>query len=49
MKSTPRTREYIQKGESEREGRSLLDAIQDGSLEGMQSFDMELERLWKMV
>jgi twitching motility protein PilT len=47
MKSTPRTREYIQKGESEREGRSLLDAIQDGSLEGMQSFDMELEKLWK--
>lgn len=47
MKSTPRTREYIQKGESEKEGRSLLDAIQDGSLDGMQSFDMELERLWK--
>lgn len=47
MRSTPRTREYIQKGESEKEGRSLLDAIQDGSLDGMQSFDMELERLWK--
>ncbi|HQO20993.1 MAG TPA: ATPase, T2SS/T4P/T4SS family, partial [Acidobacteriota bacterium] len=42
-----RTREYIQKGESEKEGRSLLDAIIDGSLDGMQSFDDELERLWK--
>ena len=47
MSSTPRTREYIQKGESEKEGRSLLDAINDGSLDGMQSFDDELERLWK--
>ncbi len=43
LKSTQRTREYIIKGEAE--GRSLLDAMQDGSLEGMQSFDMEFERL----
>jgi len=47
MASTPRTREYIQKGESEKDGRSLLDAINDGSLDGMQAFDGELERLWK--
>mgnify|MGYP001767163258 CR=1 FL=1 len=47
MSSTPRTREYIQKGESEKDGRSLLDAINDGTLDGMQSFDSELERLWK--
>jgi twitching motility protein PilT len=47
MKSTDRTREYIQKGESDQQGKSLLDAINDGSLDGMQSFDMELERLWR--
>lgn len=47
MSSTPRTREYIQKGESEKDGRSLLDAINDGTLDGMQAFDGELERLWK--
>lgn len=43
LKSTVRTREYIQKGESE--GRSLLDAMRDGNLEGMQHFDAEIERL----
>jgi twitching motility protein PilT len=43
LKSTSRTREYIQEGE--REGKSLLDAMEDGVLEGMQSFDQELERL----
>jgi len=47
MRSTERTREYIQRGESDQVGKSLLDAIEDGSLDGMQSFDMELERLWK--
>ncbi len=36
-------KEYIQEGE--REGRSLLDAMRDGALDGMQSFDGELERL----
>jgi twitching motility protein PilT len=43
LRSTSRTREYIQEGE--REGKSLLDAMEDGGLEGMQSFDQELERL----
>jgi twitching motility protein PilT len=43
LKSTLRTREYIQQGE--RDGRTLLDAIRDGGLDGMQSFDGELERL----
>jgi twitching motility protein PilT len=33
----------MEKGE--REGRSLLDAIRDGNLDGMQSFDDELEAL----
>ena len=37
LKSTPRTREYIEKGESE--GKSLLDAMRDGKLDGMQDFD----------
>lgn len=37
MKSTPRTREYIESGESE--GKSLLDAMRDGKLDGMQDFD----------
>jgi twitching motility protein PilT len=43
LRSNSRTREYIQEGE--REGKSLLDAMEDGVLEGMQSFDQELERL----
>lgn len=43
LKSTLRTREYIEKGESE--GKSLLDAMSDGAQEGMQNFDGELERL----
>ena len=45
LRSNQRTREYIQKGESE--GRSLLDAMSDGSIDGMQTFDTELERLWR--
>src|SRR5690348_10224059 len=43
LKSTLRTREYVQKGESE--GKSLLDAMRDGSNEGMQCFDDEIEKL----
>ena len=38
-----RTREYIERGESE--GHSLVDAMRDGALDGMQHFDGELERL----
>ncbi|PWT93604.1 MAG: hypothetical protein C5B54_01580, partial [Acidobacteria bacterium] len=41
LHSTMRTREYIVKGEAE--GRSLIDAMNDGYLEGMQTFDKELE------
>jgi twitching motility protein PilT len=44
LKSTMRTRDYILKGESE--GRSLTDAMHDGSVDGMQTFDDELEKLW---
>jgi twitching motility protein PilT len=43
LKSTMRTREYVEKGENE--GKSLLDAMHDGAQEGMQHFDGELERL----
>lgn len=43
LKSTMRTREYVEKGEAE--GKSLLDAMRDGSTEGMQYFDGELERM----
>ncbi len=43
LRSTLRTREYIQKGEGE--GKSLLDAMRDGENEGMQYFDGEIEKL----
>ena len=43
LKSTLRTREYFQKGEGE--GKTLLDAMRDGSNEGMQYFDGEIEKL----
>src|ERR1700676_4967564 len=43
LKSTMRTREYVEKGESE--GKSHLDAMRDGSDEGMQYFDAEIEKL----
>ena len=42
LKSTMRTREYVEKGESE--GKSLLDAMRDGSNDGMQHFDAELNK-----
>jgi twitching motility protein PilT len=42
LKSTMRTREYIEKGEVE--GHSLVDAMKDGEIEGMQNFDGELEK-----
>jgi twitching motility protein PilT len=37
LRSSPRTREYIEAGEVE--GKSLLDAMRDGKLDGMQDFD----------
>jgi twitching motility protein PilT len=43
LRSTPRTREYIENGEAE--GKSLLDAMHDGKLEGMQDFDAVIKDL----
>jgi len=43
LKSTLRTREYLEKGEEE--GRSLVDAMRDGELEGMEYFDGVIEKL----
>ena len=44
LKSTMRTRDYVMRGETD--GRSLTDAMHDGSVDGMQTFDDELEKLW---
>jgi twitching motility protein PilT len=43
LKSTLRTQEYVVRGESD--GKTLIDAMRDGSNEGMQYFDGELEKL----
>jgi twitching motility protein PilT len=43
LKSTSRTREYVEKGE--RDGKSLYDAMVDGDMDGMRVFDGEIERL----
>jgi len=43
LKSTMRTRDYVEKGEGE--GKTLLDAMRDGSNDGMQHFDGEIEKL----
>src|SRR5438876_7691190 len=43
LKATSRTKEYIERGESE--GKSLLDAMDQGAIEGMQTFDAQLERM----
>jgi twitching motility protein PilT len=43
LKSTMRTREYVEKGESE--GKTLLDAMRDGDTDGMQHFDGIIEKL----
>ena len=43
LKSTMRTREYIEKGESE--GKSLIDAMDQGDQDGMQTFDRVLENM----
>jgi twitching motility protein PilT len=42
LKSTLRTRDYVEKGEGE--GKTLLDAMRDGDTEGMQHFDGEIEK-----
>jgi twitching motility protein PilT len=43
LRSTLRTREYVEKGEGE--GKTLLDAMRVGGQDGMQHFDGEIERL----
>jgi len=43
LRSSLRTREYLEKGEGE--GKTLLDAMRDGGLDGMQHFDGEIEKL----
>src|SRR6478672_6652682 len=43
LKSSMRTREYIEKGESD--GKSLIDAMEQGDQEGMQTFDSVIEQL----
>jgi len=43
LKSTLRTRDYMERGEAD--GKTLLDAMRDGELDGMQHFDGEIEKL----
>lgn len=43
LRSSPRTREYIEEGEGE--GKSLLDAMRDGKLDGMQNFDSVIKEM----
>jgi twitching motility protein PilT len=43
LKSTLRTREYVEKGETD--GKTLLDAMRVGEQEGMQHFDGDIEKL----
>ena len=43
LKSNPRTREYIEKGEEQ--GKSLLDAMRDGEIDGMQDFDTVIREM----
>ena len=43
LRSNPRTREYIEKGETE--GKTLLDAIRDGEIDGMQDFDSVIRNM----
>jgi len=43
LKSTLRTRDYVERGDSE--GKSLLDAMREGDVDGMQYFDGEIEKL----
>jgi twitching motility protein PilT len=43
LKSTLRTRDYMERGEGE--GKTLLDAMRDAETDGMQHFDGEIEKL----
>jgi len=43
LMATLRTREYVERGESE--GKTLIDAMRDGVLDGMQYFDLVIEKM----
>jgi twitching motility protein PilT len=43
LKATSRTREYVERGETE--GKSLTDAMEQGEVEGMQTFDGVLDKM----
>lgn len=43
LRSSPRTREYIEQGENQ--GKTLLDAMRDGRIDGMQDFDSVIKDL----
>jgi twitching motility protein PilT len=43
LKSTARTKDYVEKGETE--GKSLIDAMEQGEQEGMQTFDAVIEQM----
>lgn len=45
LKATSRTKEYVERGESE--GKSLIDAMEQGDQDGMQTFDGVLEEMIK--
>jgi twitching motility protein PilT len=45
LKATSRTKEYVERGESE--GKSLIDAMEQGDQDGMQTFDGVLEKMIK--
>jgi twitching motility protein PilT len=45
LKATSRTKEYVERGESE--GKSLIDAMEQGDQDGMQTFDGILEKMIK--
>ena len=43
LKATSRTKQYVEQGETE--GKTLTDAMEQGALEGMQTFDSVLEAM----
>ncbi len=45
LRSNSRTRDYIERAGAADEGKSLLDAMKDGEVDGMQTFDQVIEQL----
>ncbi|MBI4853970.1 MAG: PilT/PilU family type 4a pilus ATPase [Acidobacteria bacterium] len=43
LRSTQRTRDYVERGEQS--GKTLVDAMKDGAIDGMQTFDQVLENM----